>query len=98
MKHAVILVSFVLLPAAATAQDSRTQATRAAKDCDRVAAALKLTNAKVTAARAVTGGQFTPSGAAGAPAPKAATGAPPLSPVELTPTPASQSHTTGEDC
>ncbi|HYS25792.1 MAG TPA: tannase/feruloyl esterase family alpha/beta hydrolase [Vicinamibacterales bacterium] len=96
MKLAVILVSFVLLPAAATAQDSRTQATRAAKDCDRVAAALKLTNAKVTAARAVTGGQFTPSGAAGADAPKAVTGLPPFCRVELTLTPSSDSDIRSE--
>ena len=44
-----------------------------AATCDALAASLKLTNARVTRATAITGGQFTPPAAAGTSAPKAIT-------------------------
>jgi len=96
MNRVIVLVSLVLLPAIAAAQESRTQKGRPAQDCDRVAAALTLTNAKVTAAHAVTGGQFTPSGAAGGDAPKPITGLPPFCRVQLTLTPSSDSDIRSE--
>jgi feruloyl esterase len=67
-----------------------------AATCDTLAASLKLTNAKVTAARAITGGQFTPPGAAGADAPKAITGLPAFCRVELTLTPSADSDIRSE--
>jgi feruloyl esterase len=67
-----------------------------AATCDTLAASLKLTNAKVTAARAITGGQFTPPAAAGADAPKAITGLPAFCRVELTLTPSADSDIRSE--
>ncbi|HXD20879.1 MAG TPA: tannase/feruloyl esterase family alpha/beta hydrolase [Vicinamibacterales bacterium] len=92
----LFLTCALLLPAAATAQDSKAAATRAAKDCDRVAAALKLTQAKVNAAHAVTEGQFTPPAAAGADAPQAITGLPAFCRVQLTLTPSADSDIKSE--
>jgi hypothetical protein len=62
-----------------------------AATCDALAASLKLTNARVTRATAITGGQFTPPAAAGTSAPKAITGLPAFCRVELTLTPSADS-------
>ena len=67
-----------------------------AATCDTLAASLKLMNAKVTAARAVTSGQFTPPAAPGADAPKAITNLPAFCRVELTLTPSSDSDIKSE--
>jgi feruloyl esterase len=67
-----------------------------AATCDTLAASLKLTNAKVTAARAVTSGQFTPPAAPGADAPKAITNLPAFCRVELMLTPSSDSDIRSE--
>jgi feruloyl esterase len=66
-----------------------------AATCDTLAASLKLTNAKVSAVIAVTGGQFTPP-ASGAEAPKAITGLPAFCRVQLTLTPSSDSDIKSE--
>jgi len=68
----------------------------AAAPCDTLAASLKLTNAKVTTATAITGGQFTPPAAQGADAPKAITGLPAFCRVQLTLTPSSDSDIKSE--
>ena len=81
----VTLISLVLLPAVAQAAD-----------CGALVAKLTLTNAKVTAARAVTGGQFTPPASPGADAPQAITGLPAFCRVELTLTPSSDSDIRSE--
>ena len=67
-----------------------------AATCDSLAASLKLTNATVVAARAITGGQFTPPAAAGAEAPKAITGLPGFCRVELKLTPSADSDIRSE--
>jgi feruloyl esterase len=67
-----------------------------AATCDSLAASMKLTNAKVTAAHAVAAGQFTPPAAPGADAPKAITGLPAFCRVELTLTPSSDSDIRSE--
>jgi feruloyl esterase len=66
-----------------------------AATCDTLAASLKLTNAKVTTATAVTGGQFTPP-ASGGETPKAITGLPAFCRVQLTLTPSSDSDIKSE--
>jgi tannase/feruloyl esterase len=66
-----------------------------AATCDTLAASLKLTNAKVSSATAVTGGQFTPP-ASGAETPKAITGLPAFCRVQLTLTPSSDSDIKSE--
>ena len=68
----------------------------AAAPCDTLAASLKLTNAKVTAATAITEGRFTPPAAQGADAPKAITGLPAFCRVQLTLTPSSDSDIKSE--
>jgi tannase/feruloyl esterase len=67
-----------------------------AATCDTLAASLKLTNTKVSAATAVTGGQFTPPSTPGAEAPKAITGLPAFCRVQLTLTPTSDSDIKSE--
>ena len=67
-----------------------------AATCDSLAASLKLTNASVTGAQAITGGQFTPRAAAGADAPKAITGLPAFCRVELKLTPSPDSDIRSE--
>jgi feruloyl esterase len=67
-----------------------------AASCDTLAASLKLTKAKITAARAVTSGQFTPPAAPGADAPKPIANLPPFCRVELTLTPSSDSDIKSE--
>ena len=67
-----------------------------AATCDTLAASLKLTNAKVTAARAVTVGQFTPPATPGAEAAKPITNLPAFCRVELTLTPSSDSDIKSE--
>jgi len=67
-----------------------------AATCDALVASLKLTNAKVMAARAVTSGQFTPPAAPGADAPKAITNLPAFCRVELMLTPSSDSDIRSE--
>jgi tannase/feruloyl esterase len=67
-----------------------------AATCDTLAASLKLTNAKVTSARAVTSGQFTPPAAPGAEAPKVITNLPSFCRVELMLTPSSDSDIRSE--
>ena len=85
MKHLVTLISVMLLPAVAHAAD-----------CGALVAQLKLTNAKVTAARAVTGGQFVPPAAPGAAAPQAITGLPAFCRVELRLAPSADSDIRSE--
>jgi feruloyl esterase len=67
-----------------------------AATCDTLAASLKLTNATVTAASAVTAGQFTPPASPGAEAPKAITGLPAFCRVQLTLTPSADSDIKSE--
>ncbi len=67
-----------------------------AATCDSLAASLKLTNAKVSAATAVTTGQFTPSPSPGTEAPKPITGLPAFCRVQLTLTPSSDSDIKSE--
>src|SRR5437762_11096607 len=67
-----------------------------AATCDTLAASLKLTNAQVTVATAVTSGQFTPPPAGGANAPKAITNLPAFCRVQLTLTPSSDSDIRSE--
>ena len=85
MKRVVTLISLMLLPAVADAAD-----------CGALVAKLKLTNATVTAARAVMGGQFTPPAAAGSDPPQAITGLPAFCRVELRLTPSSDSDIRSE--
>ena len=67
-----------------------------AATCDTLAASLKLTNAKVIAATAVAGGQFTPPAAAGTDAPKPISGLPAFCRVQLMLTPSSDSDIKSE--
>ena len=85
MKTLAVVSCLVLAPALSEAAT-----------CDTLAAALKLTNAKVTAARAVTSGQFTPPAAPGADAPKPITNLPAFCRVELMLTPSSDSDIRSE--
>jgi tannase/feruloyl esterase len=68
----------------------------AAATCDSLAASLQLTNAKVSAATAVTTGQFTPPALPGAEAPKPITGLPAFCRVQLTLAPSSDSDIKSE--
>src|SRR5258705_320370 len=92
MKNAVLVTCAFLLPSMASAQKS----TGDAAVCDRLAASLKLTNAKVTAAPAVTTGGFTPPAAPGGEAPKPIADLPAFCRVELTLTPSSDSDIKSE--
>jgi feruloyl esterase len=68
-----------------------------AATCDAIAASLKLTNARITKATAVIGGQFTPPAAAGTTTqPKAITGLPAFCRIELTLTPSADSDIKSE--
>jgi hypothetical protein len=91
----LLIVITALVPSIASAQDTRTQRVRAAETvndaaCDRVAATLKLTNAKVTATTLVPAGPFTPP-AEGTATPRPITGLPAFCRVQLTLTPSSDS-------
>src|SRR5262245_12648123 len=79
MKLLLIVAALTLAPVVASAQD-----------CARVAATLKLTNAKVTAATAVPAGSFTPP-AEGTATPRPITGLPAFCRVQLTLTPSTDS-------
>jgi feruloyl esterase len=92
MKFAVLVTCAFLLPSMAHAQKPAADAAA----CDRLAASLKLTNAKVTAAHAVTAGRFTPPAAPGAEAPKPIADLPAFCRVELTLTPSSDSDIKSE--
>jgi len=92
MKCAALVTCALLLPSATYAQN----AARDAAACDRVAASLKLTNAKVTAAHAVTTGRFTPPAAPGAGTPKPIADLPVFCRVELTLTPSADSDIKSE--
>jgi len=85
MKTVAFLVCVVAAPSLADAAT-----------CDSLAASLKLTNAKVSAATAVTAGQFTPPASPGAEAPKPITGLPAFCRVQLTLTPSSDSDIKSE--
>ena len=67
-----------------------------AATCDSLAASMKLTNAKVSTATAVTGDQFTPPASPGAEAPKPLTGLPAFCRIQLTLTPSSDSDIKSE--
>ena len=67
-----------------------------AATCDALVSSLKLTNAKVSSARAVTNGQFTPPAAPGSDAPKPISNLPAFCRVELTLTPSSDSDIKSE--
>jgi feruloyl esterase len=67
-----------------------------AATCDQIAASLKLTNAKVTDARAVMSGQFTPPAAPGEATPKAIANLPAFCRVQLTLTPSADSDIKSE--
>jgi feruloyl esterase len=67
-----------------------------AATCDTLAASLKLTNAKISSATPVTGGQFTPPPSPGAEMPKPITGLPAFCRVQLTLTPSSDSDIKSE--
>ena len=58
MKKVALIAFMCLLPAIAAAQEARAIQVRATSDCGILASSLKLTNAKVTATEAVTGGTF----------------------------------------
>jgi len=73
-----------------------TPSVAAAATCDSLAASLQLTNAKVSAATAVTTGQFTPPALPGAEAPKPITGLPAFCRVQLTLAPSSDSDIKSE--
>ena len=100
MKIITLVMCAFTLATAGYAQDARATRAGATGDrvsCDRLAASLKLTNAKVTTARAVTGGRFTPPAVTGAEeAPKPITGLPDFCRVELTLTPTSDSDIKSE--
>ena len=91
MRTLVIAACALLLPSMAHAQKSSADAAA----CDRVASALKLTNAKVTATHVVAAGQFTPP-AAGATPPKAIANLPAFCRVELALAPSSDSDIKSE--
>ena len=67
-----------------------------AATCDALVSSLKLTNAKVSSARAVTNGQFTPPATPGSDAPKPIGNLPAFCRVELTLTPSSDSDIKSE--
>jgi feruloyl esterase len=92
MKIAVLVTCAFLLPSMADAQKPAADAAA----CDRLAASLKLTNAKVTAAHAVTAGRFTPPAAPGGEAPRPIADLPAFCRVELTLTPSSDSDIRSE--
>ena len=84
-----------LVPSLASAQDTRTQGVRAAETgndaaCDRVAATLKLADAKITSAHLVPAGSFAPP-PAGTDTPRPVANLPAFCRVELTLTPSSDS-------
>jgi len=82
--RALLIAAAALVPSVAAAQD-----------CTRVAATLKLPDAKVTAARLVPAGSFTPP-ASGADAPRPVADLPAFCRVELTITPSSDSDIKSE--
>ena len=82
--RALLIVAAALVPSIASAQD-----------CNRVAATLKLPDAKVTAARLVPAGSFTPP-ATGSEAPRPVASLPAFCRVELTITPSSDSDIKSE--
>ena len=84
--RALAVVAAALVPSVVSAQ---------AADCDRVAATLKLPDAKVTAARLVPAGSFTPP-ATGTETPRAIANLPAFCRVELTITPSSDSDIKSE--
>src|SRR5215468_4985733 len=92
MRVLALVTCVALLPSVASAQKPSTDAAA----CDRLAASLKLTNAKVTAAHAVSGGRFTPPAAPGADAPKPIADLPAFCRVELTLTPSADSDIKSE--
>jgi tannase/feruloyl esterase len=92
MKVAALVTCAFLLPSMASAQKS----TGDAAACDRLAASLKLTNAKITSAHAVSAGRFTPPAAPGGEAPKAIADLPAFCRVELTLTPSTDSDIKSE--
>ena len=93
MRTIVIVVCALLLPAAVYAQQSSADAAA----CDKLAAALKLPNAKVTATHVIAAGQFTPPGGrGGGGASKAYADLPAFCRVELTLTPSSDSDIKSE--
>jgi feruloyl esterase len=85
-----------LLSVAAASPQAGVQKGRGAADCTQMAASLTLTGARVTAARVVTGGQFTPPAAAGADSSNAITGLPAFCRVELRLTPSPDSDIRSE--
>jgi len=85
MKSIAVGMCLLLLPSLAEAAT-----------CDSLAASLKLTNARVTAAHAVAAGHFMPPVEPGAAAPKAITDLPAFCRVELTLTPSSDSDIKSE--
>ena len=84
--RALLVAAAALVPSVVSAQ---------AADCDRVAATLKLPDAKVTAARLVPAGSFTPP-ATGTETPRAIANLPAFCRVELTITPSSDSDIKSE--
>ena len=92
MKTLAIAACALLLPSTAHAQTS----SAGAAACERLAATLKLTNAKVTSTRAVAAGHFMPPDEAGGAAAKAFADLPAFCRVELTLTPSSDSDIRSE--
>jgi len=91
MKAIALIACAFLVPSLASAQQPADTAA-----CDRVAATLKLTNGKVTAAHVVPAGQFTPPAAQGDQPARAITGLPAFCRVELTLTPSPDSDIKSE--
>ena len=92
MKTIVIATCALLLPAMGYAQHASVDDAA----CDRLAASLKLANAKVTSSHAVTAGHFVPPGAAGSTAANAFADLPAFCRVELTLTPSADSDIKSE--
>ena len=92
MKTLVVAACALLLPSMAHAQKSSTDAAA----CDRLAATLKLANAKVTSTHAVAAGHFLPPTATGGAAAKEFADLPAFCRVELTLTPSSDSDIKSE--
>jgi feruloyl esterase len=90
-----LIVVTTLVPSLASAQDTRTQRVRAAETgndaaCDRVAATLKLADAKITSAHLVPAGSFAPP-PVGTDTPRPVANLPAFCRLELTLTPSSDS-------
>ena len=92
MRTIIIATCALLLPTMSYAQHAAVDAAA----CDRLAASMKLTHAKVTSSHAVAAGHFVPPNAAGGAAAKEVADLPAFCRVELTLTPSSDSDIKSE--